>query len=207
MRQDPLIEQYPVRIRGVIITVLLTLSVTFYAFPRFLGEPQKLDNNIVDDDDLIFDFTEITKPKMKPKPKRPSYPIGVDEEIDNPIDKIDKIFLGDDEIFEDWQTLRNAEMPPIIFILHDEPPRPLTSINPVYPEMEYLAGLPGSVIIDYFVDENGRVTDIFMSDGDERLGFGKAAIKAIKNTRFEPAMQRDKPVGIWMRQRIVFNID
>jgi len=47
MRTDPLIADYPVRIRNVTIGVLITISGIFYIFPRALGESSKTDYLIV----------------------------------------------------------------------------------------------------------------------------------------------------------------
>tara|TARA_B100000900_G_scaffold410025_1_gene426960 strand:- start:881 stop:1000 length:120 start_codon:yes stop_codon:yes gene_type:complete len=38
MRIDPLILDYPIRIRAVAVAVVLGISSAFYVFPRALGE-------------------------------------------------------------------------------------------------------------------------------------------------------------------------
>ena len=48
LRIDPLIIHYPVRIREVTIGVILFLTITFYFFPRFLGEGQKTNFSFVE---------------------------------------------------------------------------------------------------------------------------------------------------------------
>ena len=40
MRVDPLLKNYPVRIREVTVGVILSISFLFYLFPRFLGEAE-----------------------------------------------------------------------------------------------------------------------------------------------------------------------
>ena len=40
MKIDPLIIDYPIRIREVTIGVILGISLIFYTLPRFLGEAQ-----------------------------------------------------------------------------------------------------------------------------------------------------------------------
>ena len=42
MRVDPLLKNYPVRIREVTVGVILSISFLFYLFPRFLGEAEKI---------------------------------------------------------------------------------------------------------------------------------------------------------------------
>ena len=49
MRVDPLLNNYPVRIREVALAVLIGISGIFYVFPRALGEPVKTDYFIKDE--------------------------------------------------------------------------------------------------------------------------------------------------------------
>ena len=41
MRVEPLLKNYPIRIREVTVGVILSISFLFYLFPRFLGEAEK----------------------------------------------------------------------------------------------------------------------------------------------------------------------
>ena len=43
MRIDPLISDYPVRVRIVAVAVVLGIASTFYVFPRALGEAEKTE--------------------------------------------------------------------------------------------------------------------------------------------------------------------
>ena len=47
MRVDPLLADYPVRIREVTIGVILGISLIFYVLPRFLGEGRKTEYNMM----------------------------------------------------------------------------------------------------------------------------------------------------------------
>ena len=43
MRVDPLLKNYPIRIREVAVGVLIGISGIFYIFPKALGESIKTD--------------------------------------------------------------------------------------------------------------------------------------------------------------------
>ena len=55
MRLDPLLKNYPVRIREVTVGVILSISFLFYLFPRFLGEAEKITTTSVS-------YTHLTLP-------------------------------------------------------------------------------------------------------------------------------------------------
>ena len=58
MRIDPLIEHYPIRVREVTIGVILTLTMLFYFFPKFLGESERTNFSIVEEIET-FDVLDI----------------------------------------------------------------------------------------------------------------------------------------------------
>ena len=54
------------------------------------------------------------------------------------------------------------------------------------------------MFVKVLVDERGNVvkTDVIKSLGNN--GCDEAAVKAIKSVKWKPAMQRDKPVKVWV---------
>jgi len=74
-----------------------------------------------------------------------------------------------------------------------------------YPEMARQAGVEGKVYVVAFIDENGTVNDVKVLKG---IGAGcdEAAIKAIKNTKFKPAMNKGKPVKVKFSLAITFKL-
>ena len=61
-----------------------------------------------------------------------------------------------------------------------------------YPEFARLAGLESSVVVRTYIDANGQVRECQMIEGPENLGFDDTIIKAIKNTRWTPALYDGK---------------
>ena len=92
------------------------------------------------------------------------------------------------------------------FIPYDDPPKPLTPIRPKYPEIAQEAGIEGTVIVQVFVDYKGRVKETIILKGIPNTGFDDAAIAAIRETRFEPAKQRERPLGVWISIPVNFRL-
>lgn len=64
-----------------------------------------------------------------------------------------------------------------------------------YPEMARLAGIEGVVHVQFVVDENGYVTNPVVIRGVGG-GLDEAAIDAVLQVRFQPGMQRGRPVKV-----------
>ena len=79
MKTDLLLERYPVRIREVTIGVILLISLTFYTMPRFLGEAEKIEYNIVQEIET-FDIPQTEQFKLPEPPARPSVPVASEDE-------------------------------------------------------------------------------------------------------------------------------
>ncbi len=206
MRVDPIVKNYPVRVRAITVYVFLGFSMIFYVFPRVLGEATKIDVQTVQTEIESIDIPITEEVKMPEPPSRPSIPVASDDEF------MDEDLTIEDTDFEDFEEWDAPPPPPqddgprIKFIPYDEAPVPTTPIRPVYPDIAQEAGIEGKVIVDFFVDENGIVTDIYVYQGIPNTGLNEAAMDAIKKTKFKPAMQRDRKVGVWIRQAINFNL-
>lgn len=90
------------------------------------------------------------------------------------------------------------ETPSNKFIPFDEPPKPKSAIRPKYPKEAKEMGIVGTVIIQAFVNEEGKVTETLILAGYPDTGLDDAATEAIKKTQFKPAKARGKPVGVWI---------
>ncbi len=204
MRVDPLLLNYPVRIRYITVYVLLCISLIFYMFPRILGEGRKTntDNSIIEIES--FDIPQTQQFKLPDPPARPSVPIASDDE------DIEDLTIEETDFddFEEWDAPPPppSDGPRMKFIPYDKAPEPLSAIRPEYPEIAMEAGIEGTVIVDFFIDEKGRVTDIYVYKGIPNTGLDEAAMGAIKRTRWKPARQRDRKVGVWMRLPINFKL-
>ena len=110
-----------------------------------------------------------------------------------------------DEI--DWDApLPPPSAPKVKFIPYDDPPRAIGGIRPVYPEIEQEAGIEGVVVVQAFIDEKGRVKETIILKGIPNTGLDEAAMEAIRKTRFKPAKQRERPVGVWISIPVNFKL-
>jgi protein TonB len=96
--------------------------------------------------------------------------------------------------------------PRIKFIPYDDPPVPLSPIRPKYPEISQEAGIEGTVVVQVFVNEKGRVTETAILRGIPDSGLDEAAIKAIEKVKFRPARKGNKKVGVWMSIPVNFRL-
>ncbi len=208
IHRDSFVERYPLRMRFIVIGVIGLIVLVFYAFPRFLGDRQVFEQRI---DEVIetIDIPPTQQFEAPPPPSRPSIPVeSEDEDIAEDI----TIEETDLESFE-WEAPPPPpdEGPTIRFIPYDEPPEPIGGYvtiqrNVHYPEIAQEAGIEGTVIVQAFVDKKGRVQETVILKGIPNTGLDEAAADAIKRTRWRPAKQRDRPVGVWISVPVNFRL-
>ena len=139
-----------------------------------------------------------------PPPARPSIPIESEDE-----DLADDLTIEETDLdnFDAW----DAPPPPpsgpqFKFIPYDDPPRPITPIKPVYPDIAQEAGIEGQVLVQCFIDEKGKVKETIVVKGIPNTGLNESAVAALRKTRFRPAKQRERPVGVWITIPINFKL-
>ncbi len=84
-------------------------------------------------------------------------------------------------------------------------PVAIKRVSPDYPVRARIAGQRGFVEVEFSVRPDGRVKEIKVSDSWPRRVFDRAAIKAIRGWRFDPATL-DGGEGARLTQRFDFNI-
>ena len=81
-----------------------------------------------------------------------------------------------------------------MFLAFDEPPTLVYFEAPKYPDLAREAGIEGTVRIKVLVGSDGKVMNVQMIDSDVTSEMEKAALRAAKKCRFNPAKQRTRPV-------------
>ena len=204
MRIDPLISDYPIRVRAVAVYVVVGISTMFYIFPRALGEAEKTEYLIKGEIETL-DIPETEQIELPEPPARPSIPIATEEEFDD--DDYDVFDLGHDDV--------GPLLPPpepgggdSEFVAYDKAPTTKAGrgINPEYPKLAIEMKLEGKVYIKFFVDKRGRVKSGSVRMVRGNPVFEKAAIDAVANSEWKPAMQRDMKVGVWMTVPVTFRL-
>ena len=159
----------------------------------------------------VEEIPQTEQEKAAPAPSRPTVPIASEDED-----------LPEDETIDFTDLDIEAEPPPPppppeidedmpIFIPHDEPPEPIGGYEAiqsklVYPEIARKASIEGKVVIQAKIGVDGKVnkTVIVISLGPN--GCDEAAAAAINAVKWKPAMQRDRPVEVWVAVTVDFRL-
>ena len=199
---NPLKAKYPIIVR---LTTLLGISLVilnFLLFPRFGNtlEFEDIEQVIIEN----IDIPQTQQIDNTPPPARPSIPVPSDDE-----DIADDLTL-DELDFDDFSNLDAPPPPPsgpkVVFIPYDDPPVAMSPIRPRYPEIAQEAGIEGVVVVQAFIDEKGRVKETLILKGVPNTGLDEAAMEAIRKTRFRPAKQRERSVGVWISIPVNFRL-
>lgn len=118
--------------------------------------------------------------------------------------------LNGDEELKIVETIPNeaAEIPdPGVFTPYEKAPQLVSKVDPVYPPMAQTAAVGGKVTVQFYVDKNGIVKKaLAVKANPAGLGFEDAAVNAVLQWKFTPALQRENPVGVWVAQVIAFKV-
>ena len=193
---------YPVVVRVTGLCGVMLLIFTFLVFPRSRNT-MELDEEV----QIIIEQIDIPQTEQfdrPPPPARPSVPVESESE-----DIADDVTL--DEFNLDEFDASDAPPPPpegprVKFIPYDDPPVPLRPIRPKYPEIAQEAGIEGTVVVQVFVDDKGRVKETVILKGIPNTGLDEAATEAIRGVRFRPAKQRERAVGVWISIPVNFRL-
>ena len=199
---------------GFILSILIFLG----AFNINLRIDNTEDVILVQKQEEVF-IEEIiqTKQELKaPAPPRPTVPIEV------PNDEIleDEIIDIDAEL--DFDEPMDIPIPPKplqqkeddeaeIFVVVENPPVLIGGIAAVqsqivYPPLGLKAGIEGRVIVQFVIDKNGQVLNPTVVRG---IGGGcdEEAVRAVLIAKFQPGLQRGRPVAVRYTLPITFRIN
>ena len=199
---NPLKAKYPIVVRLTTLFGISLVILNFLLFPRFGNtlEFEDIEQVIIEN----IDIPQTQQIDNTPPPARPSIPVPSDDE-----DIADDLTL-DELDFDDFSNLDAPPPPPsgpkVVFIPYDDPPVAMSPIRPRYPEIAQEAGIEGVVVVQAFIDEKGRVKETLILKGVPNTGLDEAAMEAIRKTRFRPAKQRERAVGVWISIPVNFRL-
>ncbi|MFQ5823721.1 MAG: energy transducer TonB [bacterium] len=190
------------------LIIALVFMVVLFQLLRVI----KLEATETESPDIKIEVADIPPTeqiKRPPPPPKPSIPIPTESE-----DVPEDLTIESTEL--DLSDIPPPPPPPdegdaIIFVPYDEPPYPIGGFTAIqralkYPEIARKAGIEGRVIVQVLVSEKGKVirTKIIKSLGHS--GCDEAAVSAIKSVKWKPALQRDKPVKVWVAIPVIFRL-
>jgi protein TonB len=204
MRIDPLLINYPIRIRQVTLGVFIGISSIFYVFPRALGESEKT-TYIIKDEIETFDIPQTEQIEIPEPPAKPSVPIASEDDF---LDEDYDIFDTDFDDWGDWEAPPSDEGGDVDFVAFDKAPKAIITIqeNVEYPEIAKSMGVEGTVFVKFYIDKKGNVDPNRISIIKGLPALNAAAISAVKKSKWKPAQQRDMRVGVYQTIPIKFEL-
>ncbi len=83
------------------------------------------------------------------------------------------------------------------FVPVEREPMPVKRVSPPYPEIAKRAGVEGKVYIKALVDKEGKVKKAVVLKSDAEI-FNPAALEAVHQWVFTPAVMNNGPVTVWV---------
>ena len=215
-RKKPRVDLRRSYIINMQVGLILTLIVFIVMFKANLDF--RSDLSFTEEEQEIIEMEEIiqteqeTTPPPPPRPPSPE-PVPDDEimedqyfdldtemDLDAPMDMPPPPPPDDDEEDEE----------PEVFQVVEDMPEPAGGMQAIYDALQYpdaarRAGIEGRVVIQFIVDEEGRVTDPQVVRG---IGGGadEAAIEAIQAVEWTPGRQRGRPVRVQFQLPVMFRL-
>ena len=204
MRTDPLLINYPVRIRTVATGVLFSISLIFYIFPRALEESTKKDFKIKEEIET-FDIPQTEQIEIPEPPARPSVPIASEDDF---LEEDYDLFETEFDDWGEWEAPPSDDTGDVEFVAYDKPPKAIITIqeNIVYPDIAKSMGVEGTVFVKFYIDKKGNVDPNKISIIKGIPALNDAAITAVKKSKWKPAQQRDMRVGVFQTIPIKFQL-
>jgi len=199
---------------GFILSILIFLG----AFNINLRIDNTEDVILVQKQEEVF-IEEIiqTKQELKaPAPPRPTVPIEVpnDEILEDEIIDIDAELDFDEPMdipIQPKPLQQKEDDEAEIFVVVENPPVLIGGIAAVqsqivYPPLGLKAGIEGRVIVQFVIDKNGQVLNPTVVRG---IGGGcdEEAVRAVLKAKFQPGLQRGRPVAVRYTLPITFRIN
>ncbi len=151
---------------------------------------------------------ELMRPRSKkvpipdPTPDEPE-PIRVVDEVQQDLDiPIDEDLIG---IPEGPPPADPGDGAPIQVGGDVRPPEKISAPQPQYTEIARKARIQGVVIVQAIIDKQGSVTNVKVLKGLP-MGLEEAAVDAIKQWKFKPAMLNGRPVTVYYNLTVNFKL-
>ena len=194
--------------------LVLSLTIFIIVFRVNLESEEPEVVQILEQEEVVFEEVEQTKQiETPPPPPRPPVPVEVpnDEIIEDDIIDIDTELDFDSQIdLPPPPPAEDEEEEEQIFVVVEQQPQLIGGISSVqskitYPELARRAGIEGRVIVQFVVDEEGRVQDPKVVRG---IGGGcdEEALKAVRTAKFRPGLQRGRPVKVRYSLPVTFSL-
>ncbi|OGF15258.1 MAG: hypothetical protein A2W00_06630 [Candidatus Eisenbacteria bacterium RBG_16_71_46] len=90
------------------------------------------------------------------------------------------------------------------YVYVEELPEAVTKVQPLYPDIAREANVDGTVMVQALVGKDGKVKDTRVVKSIAMLD--AAAVAAVKQWVFKPALSNNKPVAVWVAVPVRFSL-
>lgn len=192
------------------LTILFVLFV-FIVFPNFESRVIKSKEKVLDAVEIIQDLEQkIEQPQEMAKPIVNIEIVEGSDSDDESIETIESI----DVTVLDVEEVRIAPTSDEVgktdkFAIYEEAPVIAHYVEPEYPKFAKQAKIQGTVVLDIEILANGTVGAIEVKKSvlPGPGGLDEAAIAAVRKSKFQPAKNAGKPIGVWITLPIIFKIE
>jgi protein TonB len=193
-------KQYPLNIRLSLLITIVLLILGFVFIPEVERKPYIREvRGVINVEKLPPQLQNILKPPPPPKPKMP-VAAKSDKEVEaETIEKTD---------FTGLEKKADIDVPPPRFVPYEVEPKVLNPkvLKDYYPEVARRLGIEGTLYLEMWVDKEGNVRQVIIKK-PLHPSIDEEAKKRAYQLKFTPAMQRDKPVDVWISFPVVFKLE
>jgi protein TonB len=203
MKTYSLHSKYQKRIEISFIITLCFQIFLFSSFTKFEFKPRHTSYN---PGPILLE--KVTVPEQEKSLIRPDLP---EIPVEGPDDETLKyVTIRPQDI--NYTSRIDTSIPPpdsdpievVPFEALSEVPKLIYRVRPEYPNLARVSGIQGTVIVEVLLGTNGRIEETRILKSNPMLD--EAALTAVRQFRFSPAMQRDKCVRVRMCIPIVFKL-
>jgi len=182
-------ERFKKSYRRTLDTALvLSLAAHLLAFASFPpGRPAVPAEPPVDPIEIV-DVESFRVPSSPPPPPSRPEVLTIDETFDVAQEMAESTYDPEADVSLPAPPARSSG-----FVVYQEAPRVRRAVPPEYPSTARAAGMEGTVRLLVTVDERGRVVAAEVLASDARV-FDGAALEAVREWSFSPALQSGRPV-------------
>ncbi|MDX5321106.1 MAG: energy transducer TonB [Bacteroidota bacterium] len=194
------------------IGLTIALGTTYLAFS--ISTSDELDNSlmVMEQVEEVEEMTEITRQDQPPPPPPPP-PQTIEvveddsdvEEADIDDTEIDQETVIEPVLQEQVEEVEQTAEPEIFMVVEDPPQFPggeaamlkYIADNLEYPPLARENNISGRVVVQFVVDENGKITQAKIIGKPLGWGCDEAALKVVNSMpRWKPGKQRNKAVRV-----------
>lgn len=193
---------------------LLLVMVIFLVATKIEIRSQNQDVNLVEEQEVVQmeDIVQTKQKEIPPPPPRPQVPVEVpnDEIIEETEIALDADLNMDQPLEMPDPPENEEEEEEDFFVAVEQMPKLKGGLAGLqqcveYPDMARKAGIEGRVVVQFIVNEQGKVEDPQVIRG---VGGGtdEEALRCVKQAEFVPGRQRGEPVRVQYSLPVLFKL-